>query len=140
MSAVADVGDRADDEKCGEAIESEDFAGDEDGGPKRVACACEHGGKAEVDAFFRQYDEYRQKDAKVKQLENQVSSLTRDYKELSSDYEKLRQTANSYAKEYNRMSVELAASKSTKKVKPLPEVPERKPKPAFNTIRSKDER
>lgn len=99
-----------------------------------------HGGKAEVDAFFRQYDEYRQKDAKVKQLENQVSSLTRDYKELSSDYEKLRQTANSYAKEYNRMSVELAASKSTKKVKPLPEVPERKPKPAFNTIRSKDER
>ena len=47
LSTVADVGDRADDEKCGEAIESEDFAGDEDGGPKRVACACEHGGKAE---------------------------------------------------------------------------------------------
>ena len=47
LSAVADVGDCADDEECGEAIESEDFAGDEDGGPKRVACACENGGKAE---------------------------------------------------------------------------------------------
>ena len=47
MSAVANVGDCADDEECGEAIESKDFAGDEDGGPKRVACACEHGGKAE---------------------------------------------------------------------------------------------
>ena len=47
LSAVANVGYGADDEECGEAIESEDFAGDEDGGPKRVACACEHGGKAE---------------------------------------------------------------------------------------------
>lgn len=47
LSAVADVGDCADDEKCGEAIESEDFAGDEDRCPERVACACEHGGKAE---------------------------------------------------------------------------------------------
>ena len=47
LSAVADVGDGADDEECGEAIESEDFAGNEDGGPERVASACEHGGKAE---------------------------------------------------------------------------------------------
>lgn len=47
LSAVADVGDRADDEKCGEAIESEDFAGDEDGCPERVASACKHSGKAE---------------------------------------------------------------------------------------------
>ena len=47
MSAVADVSDCADDEECGEAIESEDFAGDEDGSPERVACACEHGRKAE---------------------------------------------------------------------------------------------
>ena len=47
LPAVANVGDCADDEECGEAIESEDFAGDEDGGPERVACACEHGGKAE---------------------------------------------------------------------------------------------
>ena len=47
LSAVADIGDCADDEECGEAIEAEDFAGDEDGGPERVACASEHGGKAE---------------------------------------------------------------------------------------------
>ena len=47
MSAVADVGDGADDEKCGEAIESEDFAGDEDGRPERVACTCENCGEAE---------------------------------------------------------------------------------------------
>ena len=47
MPAVADVGDRADDEKCGEAIESEDFAGDEDRCPECIACACEYGGKAE---------------------------------------------------------------------------------------------
>ena len=47
LPAVANVGDCADDEKCGEAIESEDFAGDEDGRPERVTCACEHGGKAE---------------------------------------------------------------------------------------------
>ena len=47
MSAVADVGYRADDEECGEAIESEDFAGDEDGGPERVACTGEYGSKAE---------------------------------------------------------------------------------------------
>ena len=47
LSAVADVGDCADDEECGEAIESEDFACDEDGGPKCVACAGEHGGEAE---------------------------------------------------------------------------------------------
>ena len=47
LPAVADVGYRADDEECGEAIESEDFTGDEDGGPKRVACAGEYGGKAE---------------------------------------------------------------------------------------------
>lgn len=47
LPAVADVGDGADDEECGEAIESEDFTGDEDGGPECVACACENGGKAE---------------------------------------------------------------------------------------------
>ena len=47
LPAVADVGNRADDEKCGEAIESEDFAGDEDRCPECVACACEYGGKAE---------------------------------------------------------------------------------------------
>ena len=47
LSAVADVGDCADDEESGEAIESKNFAGDEDGGPKRVACAGEYGGKAE---------------------------------------------------------------------------------------------
>ena len=47
LSTVADVGDCADDEERGEAIESEDFSGDEDGGPKRVACAGEYGGKAE---------------------------------------------------------------------------------------------
>ena len=47
LSAVADVGDCADDEECGEAIESEDFAGDEDGGPECVACTCEHGGETE---------------------------------------------------------------------------------------------
>jgi len=47
LSAVADIGYGADDEKCGEAIESEDFAGDEDGRPERVACTCEHSGKAE---------------------------------------------------------------------------------------------
>ena len=47
LPAVADVGYRADDEKCGEAIESEDFTGDEDGCPECIACACEHGGKAE---------------------------------------------------------------------------------------------
>ena len=47
MPAVADVGDRADDEKCGEAIESEDFTGNEDGCPECIACACEYGGKAE---------------------------------------------------------------------------------------------
>jgi len=47
LPAVADVGDCADDEECGEAIEAEDFAGDEDGGPKCVACACEYGGEAE---------------------------------------------------------------------------------------------
>ncbi len=47
LSAVADVGDCADDEECGEAIESEDFAGDEDGRPECVACACKNGGKAE---------------------------------------------------------------------------------------------
>ena len=47
MSAVADVGDGADDEEGGEAIEAEDFAGDEDGGPECVACACEYGGEAE---------------------------------------------------------------------------------------------
>ena len=47
LPAVANVGDCADDEECGEAIESEDFAGDEDGGPKRVACACKNGDKAE---------------------------------------------------------------------------------------------
>ena len=47
LSAIADVGDGADDEECGEAIESEDFACDEDGGPECVACAGEYGGKAE---------------------------------------------------------------------------------------------
>ena len=47
LSAVADVGDCADDEECGEAIESEDFACDEDGSPERVACTCENCGKAE---------------------------------------------------------------------------------------------
>ena len=47
LSAVADVGDCADDEECGEAIEAENFAGDEDGGPEGVACACEYGGEAE---------------------------------------------------------------------------------------------
>jgi len=47
LSAVADVGDRADDEKCGEAIESEDFTCDEDGRPERVACTCENCGEAE---------------------------------------------------------------------------------------------
>ena len=47
LPAVADVGYRADDEECGKAIESEDFTGDEDGCPECIACACEHGGKAE---------------------------------------------------------------------------------------------
>ena len=47
LSAVADVGDCADDEECGEAIESEDFACDEDGRPERVACTCENCGEAE---------------------------------------------------------------------------------------------
>ena len=47
LSAVAHVCHGADDEKCGKAIESEDFAGDEDGSPECIACACEHGGKAE---------------------------------------------------------------------------------------------
>ena len=47
LPAVADVSDRADDEECGEAIESEDFAGNEDGGPECVACAGEYGGEAE---------------------------------------------------------------------------------------------
>ena len=47
LSAVADVGDGTDDEEGGEAIEAEDFAGDEDGCPECIACACEHGGKAE---------------------------------------------------------------------------------------------
>ena len=47
LSAVADIGDCADDEECGEAIEAEDFAGDEDGGPEGVACASEYGGEAE---------------------------------------------------------------------------------------------
>ena len=47
LSAVADVGDGADDEESGEAMESEDFAGDEDGCPECVACACEYGGEAE---------------------------------------------------------------------------------------------
>ena len=46
MPAVANVGDCADDEECGEAIESKDLTGDEDGRPERVACACKHGGKA----------------------------------------------------------------------------------------------
>ena len=47
LPAVAHVCHGADDEECGEAMESEDFAGDEDGGPERVACAGEYGGKAE---------------------------------------------------------------------------------------------
>jgi len=47
LSSVANVCYCADDEERGEAIESEDFAGDEDWGPECVACACEHGGKAE---------------------------------------------------------------------------------------------
>ena len=47
LSAVADVGDGTDDEEGGEAIEAEDFAGDEDGCPECIACACEHGGEAE---------------------------------------------------------------------------------------------
>ena len=47
LSAVAHVCHGADDEECGEAMESEDFAGDEDGGPECVACAGEYGGEAE---------------------------------------------------------------------------------------------
>ena len=47
LPAVANVGDSADDEECGEAIESEDFTGDEDGRPECVACACKNGSKAE---------------------------------------------------------------------------------------------
>ena len=47
LSAVAHVCHGADDEEGGEAIEAEDFTGDEDGGPERVACASEYGGKAE---------------------------------------------------------------------------------------------
>ena len=47
LSTVAHVCHGADDEECGEAIESEDFACDEDGGPECVACTCEHGGETE---------------------------------------------------------------------------------------------
>ena len=58
MSAVANVGYGADDEECGEAIESEDFAGDEDGSPERVACACKHGGKAKGCGECNGHSEY----------------------------------------------------------------------------------
>jgi len=47
LSAVTHICHGADDEECGEAIEAEDFSGDEDGGPERVACTGEYGSKAE---------------------------------------------------------------------------------------------
>ncbi len=93
--------------------------------------------KAEVTEFFRQYDNYRHMEAKVKRLENENKQLEKVNQEWKMIYGRLRKTANDYATAHNKMAKQLESVKPKAKVVELPEIPEAEPKSVFHTIRSK---
>ena len=94
--------------------------------------------RAEIDAFFRTYKEYRNKDAQIILLKKQNSRLAADGKEWSEAYEKLRKTANDYAASYNKV-VEKTVATGKKKAEMLPEIPERPASAVWNTIMTEEE-
>ena len=95
--------------------------------------------KAEVAEFFRQYDDYRNMNARIKRLESENRQLRRDNQDWEREYERLRKKANTYVMEYNGIVDELAASRQKSRTKRLQEIPERKSKAVFNTIQSKED-
>lgn len=87
--------------------------------------------RAEIAEFFRHYDEYLNKDDKVKRLEKLNDQLKRDNKDLKRDFGRLLKTAYTYARQYDSISAELAV------LKQRTDISERKSKSVFNTIEDK---
>lgn len=94
--------------------------------------------RAEIDALFHTYKDYRKKDAQIALLKKQNSRLAADGKEWSEAYEKLRKTANDYAASYNKV-VEKTVAAGKKKAEKLPEIPERPASAVWNTIVAEEE-